>query len=457
MTTNGIAPGLVIAAPASRSGKTVVTLGILRAFRETGICVASAKTGPDYIDPRFHAVASGRRCASLDGWAMRSDLLSDLACGAARGADLLVVEGVMGLFDGAPCRGATTNGSTASLARQMGWPVLLVIDAAAQAQSVAALAAGFRDHCRGITIAGVLLNRVAGARHDRLLRNALAARDIAVFGAIPRRAAMRLPSRHLGLVQAAEHPNLERFIADAAACIADSVDLEAIRGIAETGRLTPAAALPRPIQPLGQRIAVACDDAFSFVYNHVLAGWRRAGAEIMTFSPLADEAPPDAADAVYLPGGYPELHAGRLAANRRFMTGLRSSSPDRLVFGECGGYMVMGDLLTDCNGQSHRMAGLLGLECSFAGAGLTLGYRWATTLATTPFGPAGVRLAGHEFHHATATREDGGEPVFRLRDSEGAPLGRAGLRRGAAFGSFLHLIDLAAATATGRDQPAQHG
>ena len=442
-----IAPGLVIAAPASGSGKTTITLGLLRAFRDAGLAVGSAKTGPDYIDPRFHAAASGRPCVNLDGWAMRAGLLDQLAARAAARLDLLIVEGVMGLFDGAARPGAAGNGSTADLAERMGWPVILVIDARAQAQSVAALARGFRDHRAALSLAGVILNRVAGVRHADLMKTALDDAGITVFGAVPRTRGMAVPSRHLGLVQAGEHADLERFIKETADTVAGVLDLPAIRRAAavqraDAGRLSHAAPRCPPLAPLGQRIAVADDAGFGFSYAHVLDGWRAAGAEILSFSPLADAAPAVGADAVYLPGGYPELHAGRLAANATFLAGLRQAAADgKPVFGECGGYMVLGDVLVDGDGRAHEMAGLLGLESSFAAPALSLGYRLVRTLAPTPFGPTGTALRGHEFHYARVRRETGGDPIFEAEDAKGEGTGTHGLRQGSVFGSFLHLID----------------
>jgi cobyrinic acid a,c-diamide synthase len=444
MTEAMVAPGLVIAAPASGSGKTVVTLGLLRALRDRGVKVSPAKTGPDYIDPSFHATASGRPCLNLDGWAMRPTLLDALAARAARDADLLIVEGVMGLFDGAAAAGATSNGSTADLAERQGWPVVLVIDARAQAQSVAALAKGFRDHRPSLRFAGVILNRVAGERHARLLTKALEVEGITVFGTVPRTSGLDVPSRHLGLVQASEHPDIEAFIDDAARGVAATVDLQLLRRSARPGDIGAVTDAPVPLPPLGQRIAVARDEAFGFSYPHLLDGWRKAGAEISFFSPLGDQAPSPTADAVFLPGGYPELHAGALAANAMFLTGLRDAAArDLPVYGECGGFMVLGEALIDADGVSHEMAGLLDLETSFAKRGLSLGYRLVRTLTDTPYGSVGTVLRGHEFHYATVAREGANQRVFTAEDAEGKDRGTLGLSRGSVFGSFIHLIDRA--------------
>lgn len=439
---NVAAPGIVVAAPASGSGKTMVTLGLLRALRNSGLRVGSAKIGPDYIDPRFHAAASGAPCVNLDGWAMRPALLDDLAGRASAQADLLIVEGVMGLFDGAAREGATSNGSTAAIAARYGWPILLVVDARAQAQSVAALVRGFRDHQPDITLAGVILNRVGGERHVRLLTSALEEIGVSILGAVPRNPGLEIPSRHLGLVQAGEHPDLEAFIEHAAGVVENAVDLGAVSRAAKAIEGLASGAEPVAMPPPGQCIAVAHDAAFGFVYPHLLDGWRAAGAEISLFSPLADEAPSPNADVVFLPGGYPELHAGVLSANSRFLEGLRRvASQGRGIHGECGGFMVLGEGLMDAEGHSHRMAGLLDVETSFAKRSLSLGYRLAESLAKTPFGAVGARWRGHEFHYATVSRESRDEPLFKVMDAEGQDLGAAGLVRGPVSGSFMHLID----------------
>jgi cobyrinic acid a,c-diamide synthase len=420
---------LVIAAPASGSGKTVVTLALLRALAETGP-VASAKVGPDYIDPRFHEVASRRPCPNLDAWAMRpgtiARILEDIS------ADLLLIEGVMGLFDGPD--GAP--GSTADLAAALRLPVILVLDVARQGQSVAALARGFSDFRADIDIAGVILNRVGSERHAAMLRNALDCAGVHVFGAIPRAPALALPERHLGLVQAGEHPDIDTFLSAAAALITDAVDLDAIRHAARP--VTPGEPAA-PLPPLGQRIALATDPGFAFAYPHLLDGWRAAGAEILPFSPLADQPPDEAADAVFLPGGYPELHAGRLAGNRNFLTGLGvAAERGALVYGECGGFMVLGEHLIDADGHAHAMAGLVPLATSFADRKLSLGYREMRHAGALPFPPI---LRGHEFHYSTLLSQGAGEPLFEVRDAAGHQLPPAGLRLGRVMGSYLHVID----------------
>jgi cobyrinic acid a,c-diamide synthase len=438
------ATGLIVAAPASGSGKTVFTLGLLRHWARQGVRVGSAKVGPDYIDPAFHAAATGRPCINLDPWGMRPQTLAAAAAAVGADAEVVVCEGVMGLFDGATAR----RGSTADVAEASGWPVVLVLDVRAQAASAAAVLRGFATHRPGVRIAAVVFNRVGSERHAAVLREAcaLATPEIPVAGALPRAEGLLLPERHLGLVQAVEHPDLAAFLGRAADLVARHVDTPLLRRLARPGwHAAPgAAAGPSLVPPLGQRIAVAEDAAFAFRYPLVVDGWRAAGSEITAFSPLADEAPAADADAVYLPGGYPELHAGRLAANARFLGGLRAAAGrGAVVFGECGGYMAMGEGLIDGEGHRHAMAGLLALETSFAERRLHLGYREATVACDGPLGPAGTCFRGHEFHYARTLREGPGEPLFACRDAEGAVLGTTGLASSRVIGSFVHLIDRA--------------
>lgn len=415
---------------------------MLRALKRSGHRVVSAKSGPDYIDPAFHAAATGAPCLNLDAWAMRPALLDALVRQLSDAGDLVICEGAMGLFDGV---GGTEMGSTAELAARFGWPVVLVVDASRQGASVAALLEGFVRHRVDVQIAGVIFNRVGSERHGAILAAATRAalHELANLGSVPRDAALALPHRHLGLVQASEHGNLERFLDHAARAVRDACDVAALVALARPARLGPTNERVVPLPPLGQRIAVARDVAFGFAYPSVLEGWRAAGADLTFFSPLADETPADDADAVYLPGGYPELYAGRLAASQRFPEGLRTSAArGAAIYGECGGFMVLGQGLIDADGKRHRMAGLLPVATSFAKPALHLGYREMRLAAATPLGPAGVSYRGHEFHYASLAESEG-PPLFRTSDGEGAALGAAGALQGSVMGSFMHLIDRA--------------
>ena len=432
--------GLVIAAPASGSGKTALTLALLAALRRRGRIVQPYKCGPDYIDPAFHAVAAGRPSFNLDSWAQRRDRFETLL-DAAADAELCIAEGVMGLFDGVAGRGGWGNGSTADIAAATGWPVVLVLDVSGQAQSAAAVALGLARYRDDVSIAGVILNKVASARHAALVRDGFDGTGITVFGAIGRDATLTLPERHLGLVQAQEDSALAARLAALADLVERDVDLAVLEAAARPARRQSQPIALRLVPP-GQRIALARDVAFSFVYPHLVAGWRAAGAEIVAFSPLADEAPDPSCDVAWLPGGYPELHAGKLAAASRFAQGIRAFAQTRPVHGECGGYMTLGAGLIDAAGARHAMLGLLGLETDFAQARLHLGYRTATLLAAIPGYGAGSMLRGHEFHYARVVAQPD-PPLAEIRDATGAATAETGGRRGRVTGSFFHMVDVA--------------
>ncbi len=428
---------ILIAAPRSGAGKTTVTLALLAAFRARGLSVRAAKSGPDYIDPAFHEAATGAPCLNLDPWAMSPGLLDDTLNEAASGADLLIVESAMGLFDGVD-GGAAGNSSAAELAIRFGLPVLLVLDVTAQAQSAVAVAHGFASFDPRVHVAGVILNRVGSARHRSMIERAMAGLPMQVAGAFPRDGSVQLPERHLGLVQALEHGDLDDRIAKLAALAERHCDLSSILDLASAldTRPGPAIALPPP----GQRIALAQDAAFAFAYPHLVSGWKRAGADILTFSPLADEPPAADCDACWLPGGYPELHAAPLANATRFKDGLKRFAASRPVHGECGGYMVLGQGLIDADGVRHAMTGLLSHATSFAERRLHLGYRSARLLADGALGRTGTTLRGHEFHYASLIDPGGDEPLAELSDAEGRALGPGGGRRGSVTGSFFHVI-----------------
>ncbi|MDU8926657.1 cobyrinate a,c-diamide synthase [Alisedimentitalea sp. MJ-SS2] len=420
-------PGVLIAAPGSGAGKTTVTLALLRLLKTLGHDVRGAKSGPDYIDPRFHEAACGAECLNLDAWAMVPDRLRILAAGNG----FLVVEGAMGLFDGTPPAG---KGAAADVAQSLAIPVVLVVNASHMAQSVAALVRGFAAHDPRITIAGVILNNIGSDRHERLLRLALEPLGVPVLAALHRNPDLTLPSRHLGLVQAGERADLDAFLDKAAIELGKSLDVDRLLQIAQPVR--PAKTPTARLRPPAQTIAIARDQAFAFAYPHMLNDWRTAGAELRFFSPLADDPVPEA-DFVYLPGGYPELHAGHLSTAKIFLTTLRNAAQCAEIYGECGGYMTLGETLIDAQGVAHAMAGLLPLATSFEKRRLHLGYRSLTALR----GPFQGSFNGHEFHYATTLKTDG-TPLFRASDAEGMALPDMGLVNGKVAGSFAHLIDV---------------
>ena len=431
-------PGLLVAAPRSSSGKTTVALALMRALRRRGLAVRGAKCGPDYIDPAFHRAATGHPSYNLDSFAMEPSLLDALAGASSEGADLVVAEGSMGLFDGVRAAENRT-GANADIAVRYGWPVVLVVDVSGAAQSAAAVALGCTLYDPRVRVAGVILNKVASARHRRLVEAGMERAGLPVLGAVMREAGLMLPERHLGLVQAGETADLDARLDRLAEIAEAGIDLDAV--VAAAGGRAPTAGGPLP-RPPGQRVAVASDAAFSFLYPHLELGWRAAGAELVPFSPLADEPPPADCDACWLPGGYPELHAGRIGAATRFIDGLRRFAQTQPVHGECGGYMVLGRSLEDADGTGHAMAGLLPVATSYARRRLHLGYRVARLCADGALGYRGARLVGHEFHYASETSPAPaeGEALARVTDAEGTDLGFGGHRAGRVSGSFFHLV-----------------
>ncbi len=416
---------LIIAAPSSGSGKTTVTLGLLRALQRLGYPIRGAKSGPDYIDPRFHEAACGVACQNLDAWAMSPERIKSLASGDG----MLLIEGAMGLFDGAPPNGV---GATADLARLLNIPVVLVVDAAKMAQSITPIVAGFVSHDPSVKIAGVILNNLGSARHEMMLRQALAPLQVPVIGAVHRQNDIAHPSRHLGLVQADERPDLEEYLSFVANVVSDAVDLNALIDMFAP---LPKATGGRKLPPPAQTIAIARDAAFSFVYPHILDDWHNAGATLSFFSPLNDEAPTKA-ELIFLPGGYPELYAGQLANAQNYSKGMAKAATSTDIYGECGGYMVLGQSLTDADGLAHPMLGLLPLETTFAKRNLHLGYRNLTPLG----GPFQNAFYGHEFHYASTIHADG-PALFEATDAQGTNLPDMGLRKGRICGSFAHIID----------------
>ena len=460
-----MARGLILAAPSSGSGKTSLTFGLLAALRAEGTLAQGFKTGPDYIDPQFHRIAAGRPCPNLDPWAMRPQTVFDTLQHGSVGADLCLIEGVMGLFDGVPgpvgtrdttdttgttgTVGMGGNASTASLAKSLDLPVVLIVDAKGQSQSVAALVRGFADFDPGLHLAGVILNRVGSDRHRALLSEALATHvpQVPVLGAVPRLPWLEWPGRHLGLTLPDELPDMPAQADRLAQLLPDCIDLDALQRAAgplpdrprATDRLPTSALATDPglLFPAGAQVAIARDEAFSFVYPH----WLGSGeARVETFSPLANEAVPDGCDFIFLPGGYPELHAGRLATANVFLASLREHHARATpIYGECGGYMVLGQAMT-VNGTRHAMAGLLPVVTHYSdGAARRLGYRSIT--APEDFW-AGPRLKGHEFHASTAEELEPAN-LFSAWDSSDKNLGRQGHRNGNTLGSYLHIIDRA--------------
>ena len=426
--------GLVIAAPSSNTGKTVFTLGLVSALRARGISVEVAKGCPVYIDPQFLRLATGQPCYNLDKWAFGDAQLRARVSEITQDKDLLIVEGMMGMFDGA----ASTSGSTADLADTLDLPVLLLVDASGLAQSIAAIVHGFATLRARPKVCGVVATRVGSQRHADLLAEPLKETGIPLLGTVMRSDDLPIPSRHLGLVQATERAQTETLVSAARNAVEAGVDLDAL--LAAAGTLS-SAPTPRRLSPLGQRISIARDIAFEFAYPHMLNDWRTQGTELSFFSPLANEAPREDCDAVFLPGGYPELHAGTLSQAGQFLSGLRSAAArGAIIYGECGGYMVLGDGLVDAQGERHAMAGLLSHSTSFAQKKMHLGYR-AITPESNPVWT--MPLQGHEFHMSVLIDPGNDAPLFHQRDAHGTDLGLSGGQRGTVLGSYTHIIDQA--------------
>jgi cobyrinic acid a,c-diamide synthase len=392
--TTVLGPRLVVAGVASGVGKTTVATGMLAALRERGVDAAAAKVGPDFIDPGYHALASGRPSRNLDAWLCGADAIPGLAGRAGDGHDVLVIEGVMGLFDGA---NDGTPSSTADIAALLDAPVVLVVDAAASSASVAAVVRGFRDHDPRVHLAGVICNRVGSDGHELLLREAIEQLGVPVLGCLRRNDALVWRDRHLGLVPVAEHPDAVRAsLARLAAAIARDVDLDAVLRLArQAPRATvPAVSLPAPVGRF--RVAVAGGPAFTFAYQDNLDALVAAGAEILPFDPLHERALPAAIDGLFVGGGFPEVFGGELAANEPMLADAATRIAAGLpTWAECGGLLW---LAAELDGEP--MVGAVPATARL-GERLTLGYRAATTLVPSVLGPAGTTLRGHEFHYST--------------------------------------------------------
>jgi cobyrinic acid a,c-diamide synthase len=427
-------PAFVVAGTHSGVGKTTVTVGLVGALRARGLSVAPFKAGPDYIDPTYHAAAAGQPSRNLDTWLMtREAIRRSFDRGAAR-ADVVVVEGVMGLFDGK--EDERNDGSTASLAKLLGLPVVLVVDARAMSGSAAALIHGFTTFDSAVDVCGVILNNLGSDHHYELARAAIERHTgVPVFGRILRSDALVLPERHLGLIPEPERASTG--VVDEAACvISQRVDIDALLARVAVNRASELYAEPQAVVERVP-IAVARDEAFSFYYEDGLDALAEAGAELLSFSPLHDRCLPAGARGLYIGGGFPEVFAAGLAENQPMRQAIRNFGlTGAPVFAECGGHMYLGESLTDQEGNTHPMVGLTPVRSTLAGTRLTLGYRTATSLRDGPLGPAGTVIRAHEFHLSAATPPDAGSACWRV---EGSPAMAAGFARGGTWSSYLHL------------------
>lgn len=446
-----IMKSLVIAAPMSGSGKTTVTLGIMECLKRKGLAVAPFKVGPDFIDPGWHRLVTGRPSLNLDGWMCPERFVRETFALNIQGSDIAVVEGVMGLFDGID--GASEAGSSAQVAKILASPVILVVDAKSQARSAAALVQGFVQFDPQVQVAGVIFNNVGSANHARILREAMETSlpEVKVLGCIPRDELLRIPSRHLGLVTAEETPLPEEFLNSLAALIGEHLDLEGLLSLASGGQACTLDKNPlKGVDPTPVKVAVARDKAFCFVYEDNLRLLREAGAEIVEFSPLDDAHLPHDIGGIYLPGGYPELFAAALSANQdmieEIMAAIESGMP---VYAECGGFIYLtrgvrgqgipGNASTiDCKDLTP-LVGIFPVSTRMLPRRKALGYREVEISGDSILGPAGTIARGHEFHYSEMEEMPGEvERLYQVRKN-GTLIAAEGYRYRNCLASYIHL------------------
>ncbi len=428
---------VVIAGVSSGAGKTTVTTGIIGALARRGLSVQPFKAGPDYIDPGYHTQAAGRPSRNLDTWMLPREAIVELFCRACSGADVAVVEGVMGLYDGRSATGDT--GSTAELARMLGLPVLLVVDASGAARSLAAMVLGYKSFDPDLKLAGVIFNGISSESHYQMCREAVAqATSLGILGYLPQKPDLVLPERHLGLVPMIEAPAAQDFFRKLATQAEQTIDLNRLMTIAAEAAPpeAPMTLFPQEPQTKMARIAVAQDRAFNFYYQDSLELLEEWGAELVPFSPLADAELPRGLDGIYIGGGFPEIYALELAQNRPMLSAVRRASQDSVpIYAECGGLMYMGRSIRDLSGQEHSMAGVLPVASHMDEARLVLGYRTVRALADGPILHQGEEVRGHEFHWSKLDREPQQEAAYLIVEQSR----REGFRMGSVWASYIHL------------------
>ncbi|MFH1057751.1 MAG: cobyrinate a,c-diamide synthase [Pseudomonadota bacterium] len=437
---------VLIGGAASGAGKTTLTLALIAAARRRGLNVQPFKVGPDFIDPGHHALAAGRVSHNLDGWmlppAENRAIFARHAANADQAVDLAVIEGVMGLYDGfSP---VAETGSSAEMAKLMGAPVLLTVNARSQARSIAALAQGFYGFDPSLAWAGLIANQLGGPSHAAILREAMTlAPGLAFWGGLPRRPELALGERHLGLVTAEDGGLDPAGFAALADWLEDAVDLDALLAGLPDMPQTPAPAAgpaPAPASPAKVRIGVAKDRAFCFYYAENLRRLAAAGAELAPFSPLSDPGLPAGLHGLYLGGGYPELHAPALAANAPMLAAIRVFAKNGgVIYAECGGMMYLANSITDLAGQAWPLAGVLDLDFRMLPQLKSLGYRQVFTTAASPLGPAGVNARGHEFHYSEPVAAPAFANIYQAQGRRGPEPGTFGLITGHTLASYVHL------------------
>lgn len=431
--------GALIAGTHSGCGKTTVSLALMAACAARGLDVRPFKAGPDFIDPGLHELAAGAQSHNLDGWMLGHDACRELFARQTKGADIALVEGVMGLFDGAS--GRDERGSSAELAKWLGLPVLLVVDARSMARSAAALVQGYAGFDPALRLGGVIFNRVGSPRHRELLQEAMeCCPKITTFGFLPRRQELELPSRHLGLHTAGEGTLDPERLKALAGWVEDSLDLDGLlHGLPAVALEAQAPEVPPKASGQGRvRLGLAWDRAFCFYYQENLRLLQAAGAELVFFSPLDDVALPEGLDGLYLGGGYPELHAAKLADNAAMRRQVREFAlQGKPVYAECGGFMYLMQQLHTETGV-YPMADVFAMQCRMELRLRSLGYREVVTSRSSLLGPAGTRFRGHEFHYSTIARDDAKAGAVYAMQGRNAARQSEGYQRQAALGSYVH-------------------
>ncbi len=430
-------PRFVIAAPMSGSGKSTLTAGLIAALAQAHV-VQPFKVGPDYIDPMYHTLASGRAAHNLDSWMLGHDDVTALFARASADAHIAVIEGVMGLYDG--YEATTETGSTAEVAKLLNAPVILVLDASRMARSAGAIVLGFRDYDPDLTLAGVICNRVGSDQHAAWVTEAIEAVGVPVLGCIPRNPNLHLPERHLGLYTVAEREGeVQQFLTAAAKAVTTHVDLARVWDVAHSAGGLSAAPVPTKLPTPHVRLAVAHDEAFCFYYADNFDRLRAAGAEIAFFSPLRDKTLPADVAGLYLGGGYPELYARQLAANEPMRSAVREAIASGLpTYAECGGLMVLAESLTDADGQSHPMVGAVAGSTAMVGR-MTLGYREVTATANNLLMQAGDSARGHEFHYSAWVDAPAQADAYHVTSRRSGQTYTEGIANGNLLASYIHL------------------
>ena len=443
----GLSPrGFVIAATGSGAGKTTVTLGIMEALKKRGLIVQPFKAGPDYIDPGFHRAVLKRPSYNLDTWMMGVDGVKKSFSVYSKGADIAVIEGAMGLFDGRD--GLSEEGSTGHLAKALGLPVLLVVNAEKTARSVAAMVKGFEEFDRGVLVRWIIFNKVAGQRHFKIVKDAVTAHSKArVIGYLPRMT-LSIPSRHLGLIIQKEMNGRAwtGFLKKLSAAVDANVDLKGFLKSVPAAKIN---GIKRPATAVAQgpliRIAVASDRAFCFYYEENLDMLKEAGAEIVFFSPLKDKQLPRRTSGIYLGGGYPELHADGLAANSLMRNEINAASAEGMpVYAECGGMMYLSKALKTVDGKAHAMAGVFPWTTRMLKKRAAIGYREIRISGPCPFLKKGSMIKGHEFHYSECVKTTcpaGAKvrPVYAFKCPDTGKTLREGYLKGSTLASYVHL------------------